>query len=143
LDVRPLRALYATAQQKHQASSIVGTVDPVARPRTDEPKFQDALTNVVEIAQGSAPDFIDAGDNLRDCNLILLSHPGNERLCAVRALVDFNFPWLRFHCVTDTATGQAVASWLQSKNITLVDWWQNSRGMCPLSAARQHHFATR
>jgi len=104
LDVCPLRTLYATAQQKHEASSIVCAVDPVARPRTDEPEFQDALTNVVVIAQGSTPDLIDAGDNLRDCSFILLSHPVEEGLRAVRSLVDFDFPWLRLHCVTDSTT---------------------------------------
>jgi len=99
-----LRTLYATAQQKHQASSIVCAVDPVARPRTDEPEFQDSLTDIVVITQGSTSDLIETGDNLRDRRFILLSHPFNEGLRAVRALVDFDLPWLRFHCATDITT---------------------------------------
>src|SRR2546428_8883635 len=84
LDIRLLRTLYANAQQKHEASSIVCTVDPIARSRTDEPEFQDALTNVVVIAQSSTSDLVDAGDNLRDCSFILTSHPVDKGLLAVR-----------------------------------------------------------
>lgn len=104
MDIRRLRTLYATAQQKHEASPIVCTVDSITGPRSDEPEFQDALTNVVVIAQGSTPDLVDAGDNPRDCSFILLSHPVEERLLAVRTLVDFDFPWLRFHCAIDSTT---------------------------------------